>query len=138
MTTYVYRLSDGSLYSSGADGGPIASDTELAAKGMAKVTGLAPLDSTHAWDAATHSVISAIAPTPLRQLSVFEFANRFTGAEIAAMQASSSNGVKKFLFMLPLANAQTIDLNSQVIVNVMVLLVSQGILSQARSDAILS
>jgi len=97
-----------------------------------------PLDSTHAWDAATHSVISAIAPTPLRQLSVFEFANRFTGAEIAAMQASSSNGVKKFLFMLPLANAQTIDLNSQVIVNVMVLLVSQGILSQARSDAILS
>jgi len=138
MATYVYRISDGSLYSCGADGGQIASDSELAAKGMARVTGLAVLDQTHAWDPSTHSVISVVAPTPLRQLSVFEFANRFTGAEIAAMQVSSNNGVKKFLFMLPLANAQTIDLNSQVVVNVMALLVSQGILSQARSDVILS
>ena len=137
MSTYVYRLSDGSLYSWGDDGGPIASDAELAAKGMAKVTGLAAIDQTHAWDITTHSVIVVIAPTPFRQLSVFEFANRFTAAEIVAMQASSNNGVKKFLFMLPLANAQIIDLNSQVIINVMALLVSQGILTQARSDVIL-
>src|SRR5882672_4974493 len=127
MALYVYKIADGSLMSwSPNDSDPVASDTVLTAKGFAKTTGL-PLDDTHAWDAPTHSVIVVTAPTPIRFLSVFDFANRFTPAELAAIRASANAGVQKFVFMLPLALNLTIDLNSPVITQVMTLLVAQGL-----------
>jgi len=135
MALYVYRISDGLLISwSPNDSDPVASDAVLTAKGWAKVTGLLPLDDTHAWDAPTHSVV-VVAFTPIRYLSVFDFANRFTAAELAAIRASANTGVQKFVFMLPLAVGQTIDLNSPVITTVMTLLVAQGLLTQPRANA---
>ncbi len=139
MAICIYRISDGSLYSwSPDDNAIVASDEDLALRGLAKVTGVYALDSTHAWDAATHTVVVVVAPTPLRYMSVFDWINRFTGAELAAIRASSNNGVQKFVFMLSLAVSQTIDLNSPTIVQVMALLVSQGLLTQVRSDAIMA
>lgn len=138
MALYVYRVSDGTLISwSPNDTDPVASDAALAANGFAKVTGLLPLDNTHSWDAPTHSVV-VVAFTPIRYLSVFDFANRFTAAELAAVRASANAGVQKFVFMLPLAINQTIDLNSPVITQVMTLLVAQGLLTQARANAIVA
>ena len=138
MALYVYKISDGTLVSwSPNDSDPVASDAVLAANGLAKVTGLLPLDNTHAWDAPTHSVV-VVAFTPIRFLSVFDFANRFTAAELAAIQASANAGVQKLVFMMPLAINQTIDLNSQVVQTVMTLLVAQGLLTQARANAIIS
>lgn len=137
VALYVYRVSDGSLVSwSPNDTDPVASDAELAAKGFAKTTGL-PLDNTHAWDAPTHSVV-VVAFTPIRFLSVFDFANRFTPAELAAIRASANPGVQKFVFMLPLALNFTVDLNSPVITQVMTLLVAQGLLTQARANAMVA
>jgi len=138
MALYVYKISDGSLQSwSPNDTDPVASDAVLAAKGFAKVTSLLPLDNTHSWDAPTHSVV-VVAFTALRFLSVFDFANRFTPAELAAIRASANSGVQKFVFMLPLALNQTIDLNSVVVQNVMTLLVAQGLLTQVRADAMVA
>jgi len=138
MALYVYKTSDGTLVSwSPNDTDPVASDAVLAAKGFAKVTGLSPLDDTHAWDAPTHSVV-VVAFTPVRFLSVFEFADRFTPGELDAVRSSTNTGVKKFVFMLPLALNQTIDLNSQRIQNVMALLVAQGLLTQARANAMVA
>ncbi len=139
MAVCIYRISDGSLYSwSPYDNAVVATDEDLALRGLAKVTGVYALDSTHAWDAATHTVIVVSAPASVRFLSTFDWINRFTAAEIAAMQASANAGVKKFLFMVPLATSQLIDIDSPMIIAVMALLVSQGILTQQRSDAILS
>ena len=138
MALYVFKQSDGTLVSwSPNDTDPVASDAVLAAKGWAKVTGLLPLDDTHAWDAPTHTVV-VVAFTPIRFLSVFDFANRFTPAELAAIRASANPGVQKFVFMLPLAINQTIDLNSPVITTVMALLVAQGLLTQVRANAMVA
>ncbi len=139
MALYVYRVSDGMLISwSPDDDAPVASDLVLTAKGFAKVTGLLPLDNTHAWDAPTHSVV-VVAFTQLKALSLVNWCNRFTAAEIVAMKASTNQGVVKFMFLLPMASTQTIDVNSTVIQNAVALLLAQGILaSQARADAILA
>lgn len=139
MATYVYRTNDGSLYSWSPDNNtPTPSDADLALRGFAKVTGLASLDSTHVWDAPTHTVVVVTAPTPIRFISVFDWINRFTPAELAGIRASSNNGVQKFLFMVPLAFAQNIDLNGDAVQSVMTLLVNQSLLTQARANAIVS
>jgi len=138
MALYVYKISDGTLVSwSPNDSDPVSSDATLAARGFAKVTGLLPLDSTHTWDAPTHTVV-VVAFTSVRILSVFDFVNRFTPVELVAIRASANPGVQKFVFMLPLALNQAIDLNNPVITTVMTLLVAQGLLTQSRADAMVA
>jgi len=139
MALYVYRISDGRLYSwSPNDDAPVASDQVLTANGLAKVTGLAALDNTHEWDAPTHSVVVVVF-TPQKPLSLVNWCNRFTAAEIVLLKASTNQNVVKFLFLLPLASNQTVDVNSQMIQNAVSLLLAQGILAtQARADAMLA
>jgi len=60
MATYVYNVADGSLFTWGLGnsiGQVIVRPTPLFNYGLAFKTGLLPLDATHAWDAATKSVI---------------------------------------------------------------------------------
>lgn len=139
MALYVYKISTGALVSwSPNDDAQVASDAELASKGLAKVVGLTALDSTHAWDAPTHSVVVVAAPTLIRVMNVFDWMDRFTPAELVAIRASANAGVQKFVFMLPLAASVGVDINSGRMQTVMALLVNQGLITQARSDAIMS
>lgn len=61
MAIYVYRLSDGSLYSwCPNDTDPVASASILAANGLASVSGLPALSPTIGWNPATKSTTSVI------------------------------------------------------------------------------
>src|SRR5215472_10055672 len=71
MAIYVYQTSTGALVSQIPDNitvaqaqsqGLLASNAALAAQGYAAVDGLPPLDSSHRWDAATHTVVSVYPP----------------------------------------------------------------------------
>src|SRR6266436_3401950 len=59
MATYVYNISDGSLYTSGISDDinqVIIRPTPLSDYGLAFKTGLLPPDSTHTWNSSTESI----------------------------------------------------------------------------------
>lgn len=139
MALYVYKLAGGALVSwSPSDDAQVAPDDELAAKGLAKKVGLAALDATHQWNAATQTVVVVAAPDVMRVLGVFDWLDRFTPAELVAIRASTNPGVQKFIFMLPLAAASGVDIGSARMRAVMTLLVNQGLITQNRANAIMS
>jgi len=137
MATYVYKIADGSLYSWNAnDGDPVASDATLAAAGLAKVTGLLPLDATHAWDAPSKSVVVVAAPVVPNNVETWKFILLFTPAEHAAIAASTDQRVTQF--MLAVQVAQTINLNDPIVQGGVNYLASIGLLTPANAALILS
>lgn len=66
MAIYVYRLSDGSLYSTCPnDTDPVAPANVLAANGLGAVSGLPPLGPTISWNPLTKTTMVTIATTPV-------------------------------------------------------------------------
>jgi hypothetical protein len=93
MALYVYNATTGALVSwCQNDTDPVADQSTLTAKGLAVVTGLPPLDATHAWSSATKTVVSQY-PTPsLNQLNVVAANASFRALRIANKTASKLQG----------------------------------------------
>lgn len=139
MALYVFKQSDGTLVSwSPNDTDPVASDAVLAANGLAKLTGLPSLDSTHAWNTITKTVSVVVAPTPVNSIPLVNWFFRFTGAELVAIRASTDPNIQKFMFLAVLSNNQTIDVNMSIVQNAVNLMVSLGLLTAPRATVILS
>jgi hypothetical protein len=136
MATYVHRIADGSLYSyNPSDSDPVADDATLAANGLAKVSGLAPIDDTHAWDAATLSIVAVPAPVKPNPIGAGNWMTRFTLAERTAIRGSTDPVVVDLLWLI--AHQATIDLTDKHIVDGVNYLVSAGLLDASRVAAIL-
>lgn len=137
MALYVYRIADGGLVSwCPGDNDPVASDEELSAQGFAKITGLAALDDTHAWDTGQKNVVTVVSALRPKLVPTFNFILSFTAAENSAVRASTNPEVQHLLFALTVA--PQIDLNSATIQNGVAYLVSLGFLTQDRATAILA
>jgi len=137
MAVYVYKVATGELYSwSPGDSDPVASDAMLAAAGLAKVAGLAPLDATHVWDALSKSVVVVAAPVVPNNIETWKFVLLFTPAEHAAIAASSDQRVTQF--MMAVQVAQTINLNDPIVQGGVNYLVTAGLLTSANAALILS
>lgn len=137
MAIYVYRTADGSLVSwCPNDTDPVASAQQLAAQGLASVSGLPPLGPTVAWNPATHTTVTVTAPTLPNVVATFDFIMAFTPAELAAIRASANNAVQQFLFAMQVT--QGVNLNSTTIQNALTFLVNQSLLTAPRAAAILA
>jgi hypothetical protein len=137
VAIYVYRISDGTLISwCPNDTDPVATPAQLAAQGYASVSGLPVLSSTVAWNAATHTTITVVAPTPANVINTFDFIMAFTAAELAAIRASSNANVAQFLFAMQVT--QGVNLNSATITNALNFLVVQSLLTAPRAATILA
>lgn len=139
MAAYIYNTATGTLVSwVPNDTDPVAPAGVLASNGLTAITGLPALDSTHAWDPTTKTVITVIAPTPPKPLPLVNWVFRFTAAELDAIRASSDPAVRKFMFLLPLGANQLIDLSQVFVQNAIANMVTLGLLTQARANVILS
>jgi len=137
MATYVYYTATGALYSwNQNDTDPVADSSTLAANGLASVSGLPALDSTHAWSASQKTVVAVTAPTPANVINTFDFIMAFTPAELAAIRASTDNAIQRFLFAMQVT--QGVNLNSTTITNAINYLVTNNLLTSARATAILA
>lgn len=137
MAIYVYDSTSGALVSyCPGDKDPVADAATLAAKGLAVATGLAPLDATHAWDAASRAV-AVVAAQPVPQpIGTGKWILRFTPQEFQAINASPDAQAQQFLFALN--HTTQIDLADPVIVQCVNYLVSLNLLQAARVAAILA
>jgi len=141
MAIYVYKTTDGALVSwCPNDGDPVAPDAELAAKGLAKIAGLAALDDTHGWDAATHSVVAIVPRKPV--VTVLAFWQRFTAAEREALQNAFLTGtqaVKNAIgaFRDYLVAGGSVDLNDGYVQTKVTQMETAGVLAAGRAAQIL-
>jgi hypothetical protein len=136
MALYVYKIADGALYSwSPEDDGQVADDATLAAKGLAKVVGLPPLDDTHVWDAATTTVVEIAPPVPVKNIATQEWILRFTSDEYQAIKQSTNADVGHFWFSIQCSTI--LNLNDQAIIDGVNLLVTNGLLDSLRIPEIL-
>ncbi len=104
MAIYVYRQDTGELVSwCQADTDPVADAQTLATGGLVAVSGLAPLDETHIWDAASRSVVTQAAASLPLWVDSYQFIMLFTPAETAAIRASADPAVQHWLFALSVA-----------------------------------
>lgn len=134
MAICIYKLADGSLQSyCPNDTDQVADDAAIAAQGFGKFVGQA-IDGTHAWDAASRTVIVVAAVLKPRMLGTFDLVNTFTPAEWAGVVASANTAVKQFLFMLQCT--PQLDMNNTNIPTKIQALVTLGLLTQARADII--
>ncbi len=70
MAIYIYKISDGTLFSyCPNDTDPIASPARLAANGLASVSGLPQLSPTVVWNPLTLTTRTIAAPPPAPPLS---------------------------------------------------------------------
>ncbi len=99
MAIFVYRTSNGVLVSQIPENltiaqaqalGQLASAAQLNASGLAAVDGQPMLDSSHAWDAGTHTVISVTPPKSTVMLK--EFWKRFTDTERESIEDLAMTG----------------------------------------------
>lgn len=94
MAAYVYEVATGRLVSWGPDDNmQVASDLEE--RGLALVIELPPLDTTHAWDEATHTVVEVDPPYQSREIPTSRFVLAFTPTELEAVRTSSDPVVKQ-------------------------------------------
>jgi hypothetical protein len=136
MALYVYQIADGKLVSwSPDDDCQVASTEELTAKGLEVAAGLLALDSTHAWDAATKSVVVVSVPVLPRPINTGIWIMRFTAAEFDAINASSDANLRHFLFALN--HTIQIDLNDPIIEQAVNLVASLGLIAPSRVAAIM-
>lgn len=137
MAIYVYRVATGELASwCPSDSDPVAPAATLAANGLASTSGLPALDSTHAWSAASKTVVTVTAPVAPNWIPTYSFVLLFTPAEHAAIAASTDQKVTQF--MMAIQVAQQINLNDPVVQNGVNYLVSISVLTQANATLILS
>lgn len=137
MAIYVYNTTTGALVSwCPNDTDPVASGTVLAAAGLTAVSGLAPLDSIHAWNTSTKTVQVVAAPTPVNLVATFDFIMAFTPAELAAIRASANTSIAQFLFAMQVT--QGLNLNATSISNSLNFLVAQSLLTAPRAAVILA
>ncbi len=137
MAIYVYKIADGTLVSwCQNDTDPVASPAQLAAQGLTSVSGLPPLGPTVAWNPATHTTITVVAPTPANVIDTFDFIMAFTPVELAAIRASGNNTVQQFLFAMQVT--QGVNLNHTTITNALNGLVTLSLLTAPRATAILA
>ncbi len=145
MAIYVYVTTSGVLHSYIPDNvtiaqaqasGQLASNAVLTANGFTAVDGLLPLDSTHIWDAPTHTVVVVTPPTSVNLVASFDFVMAFTATELAAIRASSDNNVQQFLFALQVTGG--VNLNHATISNSLTYLVNHALLTAPRATAILA
>lgn len=137
MAIYVYNTTTGALVSwCPNDTDPVASNAVLTAAGLTAVSGLAPLDSTHAWNTSTKTVQVVAAPTPVNLVGTFDFIMAFTPAELAAIRASSNTSIQQFLYALQVT--QGLNLNATSISTALNFLVAQSLLTAPRATAILA
>jgi hypothetical protein len=137
MAQYVYVTATGALYSwTPNDTDPVADSETLAANGLAVVSGLAALDSSHAWSASGKTVVSVTPPTPALNITSWQFVMLFTPAEHAAIAASTDAKVQQFLMALQVA--LMINLNDPIVQGGVNYLVSISLLTQANATLILS
>ncbi len=143
MAIYVYKTATGVLVSSipasltiaqAQASGRLASDAELAAGNNTAVDNLPPLDSTHKWDEATHTVITVAAPTPAQPMPLVFFLQRFTPAEYSAVGASSDPATAQFWDIIRRANV--VDMSDPAIIAAGTRMVTQGLLTGPRATAI--
>lgn len=137
MALYVYNSITGVLVSwCPNDTDPVASAATLAANGLASVSGLPALDSTHVWDATKKTVDTVVAPTPANVIDTFDFIMAFTPTELAAIRASTDPAIARFLFALQVT--QGVNLNHATISNAINYLVTNSLLTAARATTILA
>jgi hypothetical protein len=146
MAIYVYNNSNGVLISwipedltiaQAQASGQLASNADLAAAGNGAKDNLPPLDETHAWDPATKTVITVVPPIPVNLLNTFDFIMAFTPAELATIRGTTTDdNIQRFLYALEVT--QGMDLNNATIKNSLQYLVTKGLLTQARANAILA
>lgn len=137
MAVYVYNVATGALVSwCPGDTDPVASADVLTANGLASVSGLAALDVTHAWDAATRSVVVVTAPVPPQLIQTGVWILRFTPTEFKAIMASTDPVVQQFLYALN--HTTQIDLTLSQITNGVAYLITAGLLQSSRQAAILA
>jgi hypothetical protein len=137
MATYVYVTATGALYSYNPDdASPVADAATLAKNGLTAVSGLAALDATHEWDAASKSVVVVAEPVPPQPIPTGTWILRFTPAEFQAIAASTDATVQQFMYALN--HTTQIDLTDQSIVNGVSYLVSKGLLTQTRVAAVMA
>jgi hypothetical protein len=140
MATYIYMSSDGSLYSwNASDSDPVADDVTLATQGMAKKAGLPPLDSTHAWDAATRNVVVVAVPKSTPQLQ--EFWERFTVAEREGIENLAATGTQNArnqinAFLRYAHSRNVVDCNDPYVLSSVQKLETAGVLSSGRAAQI--
>lgn len=137
MAIYVYNATTGALVSwCPNDTDPIASADVLLAQGLTSVSGLPALDSTHAWNANTKTIVTVTPPVMPNYIEPYQFILLFTSAEHAAIAASTDQKVTQFMMAIQVAS--TINLNDPVVQNGVNYLVSIGLLTQANANLILS
>ena len=144
MAIYVYRSAGGGLVSwdptplglgAAQAAGIVASDARLAAGGLTAADGLPPLDDTHVWDAAAHTV-ATVASTAPNWIPAYEYVLLFTAAEMQAIRSSADANVQHW--MLALSVTQQVNLADPVVIAGHAYLVAQGLLTPANSALILS
>lgn len=145
MAIYVYRLSDGTLYSwCPNDTDPVAPPSVLANNGFGMVNGLPPLTQGRftstmttmvVWDSVNKTTSTVAIPPQPNIINWPAFINLFTPAEIGAIQGSTDNKVKQWLMAY---SASPVDLNSTPIKNAVNYLVTAGLLSSSNAALILS
>jgi hypothetical protein len=140
MAIYVYVTATGALYSySPNDTDPVATPAQLLAAGLTALTGQPPLDSTHAWSAASKSVIVVSAPPVTKPMSIVAFMQLFTPAEIAAIRASTDVNVQYFLFLAPLYGSTIlVNVYGAGVIAAVNNMVTLGLITQARANVILA
>ncbi len=137
MALYVYEIATGRLESwNPTDGGLIAPDDVLAARGLAKLAGAPALDETHAWDEARRNVVTVVPKHRPRNIACSRFVLAFSAAEFAAIAASPDPVVKQL--MLAIQVSPEIDIAAQSTINGVAYLVFAGLLSEARAAAVLA
>lgn len=135
MAIYIYNQ-DGTLYSwvPTDDLSLVASDTELALNGLAKVEGLPPLDEMHVWNPATLTVDTLAAPPP-PTVTAAQFAMLFTPAEFVTLTTSPDAGVQQAIFAVKVS--QSINLADPIVTHMVAHLVEVGLVTQERANDIL-
>lgn len=135
MALYVYKSADGSLYSwAPTDSDPVADDATLAANGMAKVSGLPAIDSSHSWDATQKSIVNVTPPTPAIYVEPHDFIDYFTAAEVVAIYASTDPQVIKFTKRLGVASQ--VNLADATVQGGLAYLTAIGLLASGRAAQI--
>lgn len=135
MAAYVYEVATGTLLSWGADDNmPVAPD--LAERGLALVTGLPALDDTHAWDAATSTVITVSAPVRPREIPTSRFVLAFTPTELEAVRSSTDPVVKQLWIAATVV--PEVDMHRQSTIDGVGYLEMIGLIGEGRAAEILA
>lgn len=137
MAIYIYADATGVLVSwCPSDDDPVASDEELSAQGYAKQSGLAPLDSSHVWDAGLRTVVEIEAPLPLKPVKTAEWLMRLTPQEFVAINSSNDPVVQQNMYALN--HTTDINLNQPLVQSLVDYLVEIGLLTASRRKAMLA